>query len=119
MRVTRNNDSNAILATPKSKDSPRRVQETPTSLKNSAPRIWAVASHESMVLSISKHLRGYLGGNAPYSTGCRAWLLGLNPFHSKGFHHAASRFRESLNSSWPPLRHTLLAALVVHPVKPS
>jgi len=70
-----------------------------------------------MVLLISKHLRGYFWGNTPYSSVYRAWLFGLNPFHSKGFHLAANpSILEIARSS---LRHTLLAAFVVHPVKAS
>ncbi len=118
MRVTRNNDSNAMLPIFKSMDSQWRVQETPTSLIN-PPALRATTSQESTVLFISKPLRGYLRGNTPYSSGCRAWLFALNPFHFKGFHRAASRFRAFLNSSRPPLRHTLLATLVVHTVKAS
>src|SRR6266567_6863767 len=106
------------LAIHKSRDSPRRVQETPTSLIN-PPALRATTTHESMVLLISKHLRGYLRGNTPYSSVYRAWLFRLNPFHSKGFHRAANRFRAFLNSHRSPLRHTPLAALVVHPVKAS
>src|SRR6266568_1576428 len=76
-------------------------------------------SHESMVVLISKHLHGCFCGNTPYSSGCRAWLDGLNLFNSNGFHSAAIRFRALLDSSRPPFRHTLLPTLVVRPVKAS
>jgi len=83
------------------------------------PLLRTTTSHESMVLLISKHLCGCLPGNTPFLSGCQAWLVCLNPFHRKGFHHAASRFRPFLNSPWPSLRHTLLPTLAVHPVKAS
>src|SRR6266566_7813046 len=86
----------------RSTDSPRRVQGTPTNLIN-PPALRATTSQESMILLISKHLRGYFWGNTPYSSVYRAWLFGLNPFHSKGFHRAASRFRAFLNSPRSPL----------------
>ncbi len=73
----------------KSMDSQWRVQETPTSLIN-PPALRATTSQESTVLLISKPLRGCLRGNTPYSSGYRAWLFRLNPFHSKGFHRAES-----------------------------
>src|SRR5260370_37099139 len=39
----------------------------------------------------------------PYSSGCPAWLLGLNPFNSNGFHSAARRSRAFLSSTCPLL----------------
>jgi hypothetical protein len=147
-------------------DSRWRVQQTPANPIN-LPALRATISHKTMVLLISKHLRGYLRGNTPvfvcvnrpvsarapragfgassitrsgqrgrrpmhprglrsptlkrypYLSGCPAWLLCLNPFHSNGFHRAANRFRALLNSPRPPLRHTLLPTLVGHPGKAS
>src|SRR6266704_471125 len=116
VRVSKNNDPSSIPPFLEPTDSPPgRAQEKPSGLI--IPPAIPATSHQSMVLLISKHLRGYLRGNTLHSSEYRARLVGPNFFRSKGLHRAASRFRAFSNSSWPPLRLTLLANLVLHPVK--
>ncbi len=118
VRVSKNNDPSSIPPFLEPTDSPPgRAQEKPSGLI--IPPAIPATSHQSMVLLISKHLRGYLRGNTLHSSEYRARLVGPNFFRSKGLHRAASRFRAFSNSSWPPLRLTLLANLVLHPVKAS
>ena len=119
VRVSKNNDPSSIPPFLEPTDSPPgRVQEKPSGLIN-PPAIPATTSHKGTVLLISKHLRGYLRGNTLHSSECRASFFDLNSFHCNDLHCAPSRFRAFLSSCRPPLRHTPLATLVLHPIKAS